>query len=34
VHTVVEDGLKEGEPIVVTGALLLKGEHTRKDLGG
>ncbi|MBI5538166.1 MAG: efflux RND transporter periplasmic adaptor subunit [Deltaproteobacteria bacterium] len=34
VHTVVEDGLKEGEPVVVGGALLLKGEHIRKDLGG
>lgn len=34
VHTVVEDGLKEGAPIVVSGALLLKGEHIRKDLGG
>jgi membrane fusion protein, heavy metal efflux system len=32
VHTVIEDGLKEGDPVVVVGALLLKGEHIRKDL--
>ena len=32
VHTVIEEGLKEGEPVVVVGALLLKGEHMRKDL--
>lgn len=34
VHTVVEEGLKEGDPVVVVGALLLKGEHIRRDLGG
>jgi cobalt-zinc-cadmium efflux system membrane fusion protein len=32
VHSVIEDGLKEGEPVAVVGALLLKGEHIRKDL--
>jgi cobalt-zinc-cadmium efflux system membrane fusion protein len=34
IHTVVEDGVKQGESVVVTGALLLKGEHIRSDLGG
>lgn len=34
VHSVIEEGLKEGEPVAVVGALLLKGEHIRKDLGG
>ena len=33
-NTVVEEGLKDGEPVAVVGALLLKGEHIRKDLGG
>jgi len=32
VHSVVEEGLKEGEQVAVVGALLLKGEHIRKDL--